>query len=326
MKYFLAFFTLLLVQGSTTYANQGVHFQIGSKFERSFHKNLDKIPSNLHKAALSVAQFGSSTAFYVGKHNGKDIMVTTAHSALSSAVNFEQDLNFYKQNPQVLCRVFLDFENSPVKDFQFNLLDEYYNCKALVAIFPELDLAFFELESKNKFDLSQLGIKFSPPKSFKKGEPFSYFSYSGFANTGHILFDLGYTKGELCTPLVNSSKIDYIESYDDLTKESLKIPTIPIGCDAAPGDSGSPLLDEEGLLVGILWSVSNSNDPLVSNQDYLTKLIKSEKKYVESERSFVWKNFNYASSLQKSIEEIRKEIKSCESVACKTLKSIVSPN
>jgi len=224
----------------------------------------------------------------------------------------------------VLCRVFLDFENSPVREFQFNLLNEYYNCKALIAIFPELDLAFFELESKDKFDLSQLGIRFAPPKSFKKGEPFSYFSYSGFKNTGHILFDLGYTNGDLCAPLVGSSKIDYMESYDDLTKEALRIPTIPIGCDAAPGDSGSPLLNKEGLLVGVLWSVSNSDNHLVSNEDYLKKLIKSEKNYVESERSFVWKNFNYASSLEKSILEIKREIKSCESVACKTLKSLLS--
>lgn len=323
MKQCLVFFVILSTFANIALARPEVHFQIGNKFERSFHKNLDNIPAHLRKAAMSVAQFGNSTAFYVGRHQEKDIMVTTAHSALSGAINFNHSLNYYRKNPQVLCRIFINSEDSPVREFQFNLLGEYFNCKGLIAIFPKLDLAFFELESKGKFDLSLYGIKFQQPESFKKGQTFSYFSYSGFQNTGHISFDLGFTRGRFCAPLINSKRVDYMYSYDDLTREPLEIPTIPIGCDASPGDSGAPLLNEHGLLVGVLWAVSNSSDPRVSNEDYLESLINKKAPYLKTELDFVWKNFNYASSLEKSIEEVRRETNYCEGVACEVLKSVI---
>jgi len=325
VKSILTIFTIFFFFSGHAKA-EAAYYQIGSDFERSFHKNLDNIPQDLHKAALSVAQFGNSTAFYVGEHEGKDIMVTTAHSALSNVTNFSRSIKYYEQNTQVLCRIFVDSENSPKREFQFNLLGEYFLCKNLIAIFPKLDLAFFELEPKNKVDLSSYGIDFKAPKEFKKGDSFSYFSYSGFKNTGHIYFDLGFTNGHLCTPLINSDEVDYLESFDDLTRETIEVPTIPIGCDASPGDSGAPLLNDEGSLVGVLWAVSGSSNESVSNQDYLEALIDKQTPYLETERDFVWKNFNYASSLEKSIEEIRSHTESCESVACEVLKSLINAN
>ncbi len=300
------------------------HFQIGSKFERSFHTNLEDIPQAFQKAALSVAQFGSSTAFYVGRHEGKDIMATAAHSALSRAKNYTHDLTYYQENSKVLCRIFVNSEDSPLRDFQFNLLDTVFECKSLVAIYPELDLAFFELVPKDTFDLSPYGIEFSSTESFSKGSPLYSLSYSGFKNTGYISFDLGFTKGPLCSSFVGSNEIDYLESYDDLTQESLYVPSFPIGCDASPGDSGAPLLNQNGSLVGMLWSVSNSKNQYVPNEDHLKGLLQKTVPYSSKELNFVWLNLNYSLSLEKSIQSIKKETESCNTVACKVLKSLIS--
>jgi|GEM_PF-2672238 len=323
MKSSLTVLIFCLLSLSFSQASEAKYFQIGNKFERSFHKDADQIPPKLKKAAYSVAQFGSSTAFYIGKHNGKDVMATTAHSALIKATDYGYSLDHYKKNPEDLCKIFIDSKNSPRRYFKFNLLDQAFDCKKLIAIFPELDLAFFELQPEGNFDLSPYGIKFRPPQEFKKGLPLQFFSYSGFQNPGHLSFDLGFTHGKLCTPLINSDKIDFMESSDDLTKDPLEIPAIPIGCDTSPGDSGAPLLDQNGALVGVLWSVSNSDNPLVSNEDYLETLIMKKTPYTKVETNFVWKNFNYASSLEKSIRYIEEKTKSCETVACKVLKSLI---
>lgn len=311
---------------SFSQADEAKFFQIGNKFERSFLKDVEQLPPKLKIAASSVAQFGRSTAFYVGRHKGKEVMATTAHSALSKTIGHGYSLSYYKENPEELCKAFIGFDESPRRYFQFNLLGQTFDCKKLIAIYPELDLAFFELQPEGDFDLSPYGIKFSYPKEFKKGTPLQFFSYSGYKNPGHLTFDLGLTNGKLCTPLIDSDEIDFMESYDDLTKEPLEIPTIPIGCDTSPGDSGSPLLDQNGVLVGVMWSVSNSDDPRVSNQDYLENLIMKKKSYTKIEKDFVWKNFNYASSLEKSIQHIEEETKSCETVACEVLKSLIHKN
>lgn len=44
------------------------------------------------------------------------------------------------------------------------------------------------------------------------------------------------------------------------------------GCDAIHGDSGSPILDEEGAIVGIFQSIRSVNDP--SSEEVLRKLLK----------------------------------------------------
>jgi hypothetical protein len=324
VKAFFTFIAVMVLGADLIHAQDASpNFQIGSSFERTHHKNLKNIPQKLRIAALSVAQFGKSTAFYIGKHNGKDVMVTTSHSALSDAKHYSHPLSHYQESPEILCRVFHDYEESQLREFQFNLLDEAFECKSLIAIYPEFELAFFEIDTKNSTSLKDLGITFTPPETFSKGEPLNFFSYSSFKNTGHITFDLGLTDGELCSAFINSSEVDYMENYHDLSKAQLKTPSIPVGCDVSPGDSGSPLLNSKGELLGLLWASSGSIDQRLKNESLLKSLLENNEAYTNSELNFVWKSFNYATSLQETIEGLRSDLKSCESVACLTVKSII---
>lgn len=321
----LAFIFLPLLFALTA-NGEGTAFQIGESFERTFHTNLEEIPPALHRAAQSVAHFDSSTAFYIGRHNDKEVMVTTAHGALKVARGYNYDLEHFKNNKQALCRVFIEDEDSSLREFEFSLLNKFYECKELIAIYPEFDLAFFEIKKNDEFDLSELGINFTAPEPFSRGEPAHFFSTSGFNNPGYLSFDLAHTAGRLCSPLIDSSAVDYLVDNNTFTGDTILVPSIPIGCDVSPGDSGSPFLNDEGQLLGVLWSSSNSGDPRISDQEYLEDLIFNGEPYSKNELNFIWRNSNYSLSLDKALIGIEESLKSCESVACQTLKSIISSN
>lgn len=310
-------FILSLLSFEAAYSSpQAPHFQIGEHFERTFHKNLDGIPSQLHNAALSVAQFGRSTSFYIGRHNEKDLMVTTAHSALSEAKYLNYNLNHYKKNPSLLCKIFIEAEDSEIKTFDFALLHESFECQRLIAIYPEFDLAFFEIKKRPDLDISHLGVSFSNPVEVKRGEPLVFFSLSGYKNPGYITFDLGMTTGNLCTSFADSTQENSLESFDDLNGKPLSIPSLPIGCDVSPGDSGSPLLNQKGELVGILWAALGGEKSQAKSDTFLTELVSKKDDYSESDLHFIWNNLNYASSLSVILEKLKEE-NCCENVACK---------
>lgn len=304
---------------------------VGSTFGRSFFsaQEKSKIPSHLLRAARSAAVFDKASAFYIGEFEGRHLVATNAHTFMTN--DEEWDVEDYLNKPVESCKIFPGFAESEAREVGFGLIQRYFSCKVLIGIWPEIDFAIFEIENKDNFTFSNMGLDISSKQHISFGQPLAMFSYSPYNNPGYINidlpdtevqvgFDLAYTQDEHCRSFINQSEATLL--YDN--EEKLNgVWSFPIGCDIAPGDSGSPVVDEKtGLFSGIIWAGAEVRDIKAYDDKYLSSVLSGDVSLEETD-SFVWTQLNYAVPAHKILDVISMSLKDMSEENKKTLKLVL---
>ncbi len=288
-------FKLLIILFSTSVLADEVDFyRLGSTWDRKAfnYKNKDKIPKKFQEQAKYVGSFLGGTAFYLGKFNNKHIMATNYH-VLPKA------LNCYSLNT-----------------VNFRVMKKRFSCLRFIVSFKNIDLSLFQIKVK------------PDQERFFKGYPFKFF---GKPSLTRQLYGMGYTYlenpmrkmllvsgGKFCSPF--SRKIKLINDPDTQHPVDYKVWSMAIGCDFGHGDSGSPIINNKGQLVGLFWTGGTPKSSFVKNDKNLRSLI-------DSEDPLVWSNLSYMvplKSIQKELINFLKNNK--DHVFYQELEEIVTGN
>ena len=230
---------------------------LGSEFSREFYNNdtYENLPDNLRRNALAVASFGLGSAFYVGSKNGKQYMMTAAHTAVSSFAgveSVEEKVRLF-DDPESACLVYPDNTAAGKREFHLGLLDVYYECEKLVYINFKFDIAIFEASANGARVPNPIKISFEESK-FIAGSELTVMSYSSYNNRGTDgVFDLAVSQDSDCVAFESWSNKNDFSDINLITDEVVNLSTIPVGCDIVPGDSGGPVFNREtGGLIGLV--------------------------------------------------------------------------
>lgn len=206
----------------------------------------------ISRMASNVAQittpFAKGTAFYLGKHNGDHLMATNAH--------------VMKNIPS--CRV------SPVV-FRFTLYGVTMTCDKIITIRRDVDFALLTL-SEN--DVSEAFLNELNPLKL---------AFNGDVIKNTMVYSAGYgefqnAKGNLtlkddqdCRIYSATNTFRRLEDQGKLGTK--KIPSMAIGCDISPGDSGSPIVDRNsGDVLGLVWSTHTPKPITMRSRTFLDGL------------------------------------------------------
>lgn len=305
------------ISAFTAYAQTREFSQIGETFSRSFLNDTNSLPESLKRPALSVAQFGTSSAFYLQSQNGKHYFGTAAHSAYAPIFRDGFDLSDVTKNTD-LCQVYPNLEITDNRRFfRLGLIELDFECTRLVAIFPNTDFAIFEATPINGQQISIEGISLNVP-FVKSGAPLSLLSYSSFQNPGlNRRLSLAYSTDPLCQVISKDPLIKNIEnSLHTFSQEYFTTPYIATGCDAAAGDSGAPLFNNTtGDLIGLLSGIPErqtysmtSDDALISKLNGLLGVVRE---------SLVWSDLTYVVPIQSIQAEILRTIETTNDLSLK---------
>jgi hypothetical protein len=320
------FFHFLFIFSSFAYGLEDEGLKIGESFGRTYvsSKVFYKVPARLRKVARSTAEFGQGTAFYLGQFNGRHLMATNAHTFMANQESWT--VSNFLRNPNDSCKIFPDYAESEQRDVYFGIIGRYFRCKKLVGIWSSIDFAIFEIQNEGEFQFKSMGVDIASSKSAGGfARSLSMFSYSPYENPGHIDLDLAYTKDKHCKTFTALEESKLIYDEDDHKNKDVGVWSIPVGCDIAPGDSGSALVDARtGEFVGIIWAGVKSKDKKAYNSKYLSRLLLG--KVSEKERvDFVWNQMNYGVPAHKIIEVIEQSLLNLRKAEDqKTVKALLS--
>lgn len=235
-------------------------YQIGSQWGRKAFtaEDIDKIKPHLLQTAKSTAKFLGGTAFYLGYFDGKHIMATNYH-VLPTA------LNCYS-----LSRA----------DF---VLEEFsLPCHKFLMSLPQIELSLFQVKPNQAQakKLKDLGVRFDPDSSSRR---LYGLGFGGHLNPSPGRRALLISDDEHCKEF--SSEIRLIKDPDNQNPVDYRVWSVAVGCDVSHGDSGAPVVNERGELVGIFWTGAFPKSSLMRNDNFLMG--------IESNHPMIWKAFTY---------------------------------
>ncbi|MGH1469229.1 MAG: hypothetical protein ACRBBP_10175 [Bdellovibrionales bacterium] len=294
---------LLQSEASVSHAETRSFSRIGSSFNREFLNDTNSLSEPLTKPAMAVAQFGTSSAFYIHSEDGKHYFGTAAHSAYAPIFRDGLDLGDLSANSD-LCKVFPNALNSDSRIFRLGLANIDFKCKKLLLILPHIDFAIFEAVPLDNKNVPVQGVSLNAAPALN-ATPLSLLSYSSYLNPGlNRKLSLAYSSGHLCQVISKEPLIKYIHNSLHQNSQSIfRTPYIATGCDAAAGDSGAPLLNNiTGALAGVLSAIPvkqtysmTSDDALLLKLDGLLGIIRN---------SLIWNDLTYVVPIQSIQEEL----------------------
>ncbi len=235
-------------------------YQIGPEWGRKAftHANLNDVPLSIKSQAMAVARFDGGTAFYLGKFDGKHLMATN-HHVLPGA------LNCYSFNWVT-----------------FVLLDDFFSCKNFIVSFSDVELTLFELKIKPEEEevLKGLGILLNRDP-LESGQLYGV-GY-GFQNNP-LRKSLLISDDEHCKFFSDETR--YISDPDTVHTADYQVWSRAVGCDFSHGDSGSPVFNRFGEIVGLNWTGGAPKPSKVQSAEYLAEL-------QEGQGEEIWKNLSY---------------------------------
>jgi len=260
MKNIVLFIALTLLLFAHAEAQDENPYQIGPEWGRKpfTHKNVNELPTVISSQIKAVARFDGGTAFYLGKFDGKHLMATN-HHVLPGA------LNCYSFNWVT-----------------FILLDEFFSCKNFVLTSSDVEITIFELKVKPEDEavLNGLGI---PLSSSPLDTDQLYGAGYGFQNNP-MRNSLLLSNDEHCKFFSKNTR--FITDPDTINTADYQVWSRPVGCDFSHGDSGSPVFNDYGELVGLNWTGGAPKPSKVLNSDYLNEI-------EATQGPEIWKNLSY---------------------------------
>lgn len=231
---------------------------------------ISRMASNM---AQVTTPFAKGTAFYLGKHNGDHLMATNAH--------------VMKNIPS--CRI------SPVV-FRFTLFGITMTCKKIITIRRDVDFALLAL---NDSEVSEAYLRELNPMNlaFNKDVVKNTMLYSsGYGEFQNQSGKLTLKDDQDCRIYSATNTFRRLKDVGKLGAK--KIPSIAIGCDISPGDSGSPVVDRTtGDVLGIVWSTQTPKPITMRSRTFLDEL--------QAERDpDIWEHMAYAIPAQEIKQDL----------------------
>jgi|GEM_PF-1117343 len=225
---------------------------------------------NLSRAAESTLQirtpWAQGTGIYLGKHNGRHLVGTNAH-VLD---------NIYSCQTQKLAIV-----------AKFTLGNAVFTCDSLIAAWSDVDFAIFVLAVDSEAQSDYLDA--INPLKFNFDIPYSknrilYSIGHGDANNPDAVMTVKFD--EDCRIYSATNEVRRLKNPNN--PDALKIPSIAIGCDISPGDSGSSIIDTgTGDLIGVVWSTQRPKPALMRTRGYMNQLRGED-------NTSIWESLAYA--------------------------------
>jgi hypothetical protein len=251
-------------------------FQIGPEWgKRELTSSLLlQMPKALQSDALATSAFNGGTGVLI-KLKARIFLVTNVHVVI--------DLTDNCKNPD---------GHSAVADFQ--LLNVVLKCKRIISRTEQFDFAVLEIIVPQHLEslIDRTAISLDRAQDATPGEPLITFGHgSPEAGVGEVNLSAGFDLD--CMSFAPSHKARLLKDPDTNNTVPYLVWSTPIGCDAAPGDSGSGVFSRKtGALVGFIWTGRFPKSAKVRNRTYLQSLLKTEDKAI-------WKDLNYMIPISK---------------------------
>lgn len=270
-------FTVLIVLFCSLAKAQDNPYQIGPEWGRKAftHENVNEVPSAISAQVKAVARFGGGTAFYLGKFDEKHLMATN-HHVLPNALNC-YSFNWVK----------------------FILLDEYFSCKNFVLTSSDVEITIFELKVKPEDEAVLNGLGIALSRSAVDTEQLYGAGY-GFQNNP-MRSSLLVSDDQHCKFF--SEETRFITDPDTINTADYQVWSRPVGCDFSHGDSGSPVFNDYGELVGLNWTGGAPKPSKVLSSDYLNEIEATQDSEIWENLSYIVPTKNIRSHLESFINE-----------------------
>jgi len=272
-------------------------YQIGPEWGKKdvTQKMLDSETPVFNRTAKSTAYFGSATAFYLGKFNGKHVMATNYH-VLSSG----WQCSYNKAN--------------------FDIYDKSFKCIEFLGAWSDVDFALFVIDVRHPDDeafLQSVAMNMGFHTPIYKGQELLTI---GHGIAGNPAMSLVAGQDNDCKVFSEAGDVRFMADPDDVNPGDYKVWSFANGCDVSHGDSGSAMVDRNtGDIVGIIWTGRIPKTPKVRSEEYLQQIYKDNS-------NDIWKELSYAAPSTKIYEVLNRYLQNSNLPADKadTLRSILN--
>ncbi len=229
--------------------------QIGSSFDREIDPLEQKFNSSIFKIRSEMSGT-EGVATYLGEFGELKLFLTNKHIVNSDLDTCDKLISLVDVNNKI-----------------------FLGCKDFIFSFQNLDISIIAMdvfaETEKDFDLKP--VLFSTTAIDAKDN-------LTLRTIDNDLKALVIDQKSDCKYL--DTLASYItDPFPNETEIAISTWSIPIGCDAKPGDSGAPIFGSSGMITGVLWGGSLKKEFVSS--ELLTKKIASK-------TAGLWQNFNFA--------------------------------
>jgi len=243
-------------------------YQIGAEWNRAPVKNEDDYAGQifqLYRAGMGAV----GTGFYIGEFGGKHLVMTAAHT-YKDLVSCEDEVSFIAKSEK---------------------FDLYFFCSGWSYQLKDNDILFIEIASDDEGAFEKLkAVKFSN-REFSKGDQLRLLTI----DRDMPEFSFHWSVDESVDCVLMSSLSRTLKDPDSVIlqdgEKKISSWSLPVGCDGMHGDSGSPVLNSESELVGVLWT---GKHPKTSQVESIKNL---------SDKA-IWSELNYIVPASKISEEL----------------------
>lgn len=263
---FLAVFGLSFSVSATSLSHDPEPYRIGDRWDRRTvnSEDLSAMDPLLERMAQGTVSVASATGFYLGEYQGEHLIATNYHVCRSPSS----------------CRM---------SAIYFQMLNKNFWIKDYIGGWPDIDLAILSISVDSPEDAALIrkgALRFDFKHSVYPGQKLVTLGYGSADNpTKRLTAD----EGSDCMTLSRAD--DYRRWPPDPGADPLKPRgtwSFAIGCDASPGDSGSPVVDQSsGKVVGLLWGRDVPGPSLTQTSANLHEL-------VHHQGAEIWSGFGYA--------------------------------
>lgn len=239
-------------KGVPTRNLQSESTQIGSLFDRT-----TLVDQTLHSQTLfrieSELSGTKGMAIYVGKANDSFLFLTNKHVVNESIDSCDDHILIFDKNNEIVL-----------------------GCSEYIKSFEDTDLTLISMKHiwNSNREFAFTAAEFSMEEDLEDFERLNLVTLD--LNTNEFMTD----NQSDCYLLSKVPQLAIDPDFGEIESWS-----VPVGCDAKPGDSGSPIYNSNGKIVAVLWGGK-----------FKKKFINSSelKKKAQQVNQSLWNDFNYA--------------------------------